>query len=50
MLFVIFDGFKLLLVEVLHWLGFDDIDPVTFIKCTLLCNFPQHCNCNVVAF
>ncbi len=48
--FVILDGFELLHVEVLHWLVFDDTGPVTFIKCTQLCNFPQHCNGNVVAF
>ncbi len=48
--FVIFDGFGLFHVEVSNWLVFDYTGPVTFIECTQLCNFPQHCNGNAVAF
>ncbi len=47
---VILDGVELLHVEVSHWLVLDDTGPVTFIECTQLCNFPWHCNGNVVAF
>ncbi len=49
-IFVILDGVELLHVEVSHWLVPDDTGPVTYIECTQLCNFPQLCNDNIVAF
>ncbi len=48
--FLILDGVELLHVEVSHQLVLDATGPVTFIDCTQLCNFPWHCNRNVVAF
>ncbi len=48
--FVISDGSQVIHIILSHQMVLDVIVSVTFVECMQLCNFPQHCNGNMVVF